>query len=110
LEVNNNVRYGSKADIGAQLDHVRFTPESGHRNRPAYHLRRSNSGSFVTLADAHELFHVRLVRVESLWWMRGLRRLLCSLGTLPLVLERASSIDTSLGLACEFALAMPPFA
>ena len=27
------------------------------------------------------------VRVESLWWMRGLRRLLRSLGTLPLVLD-----------------------
>jgi hypothetical protein len=27
------------------------------------------------------------VRVEILWWMRGLRRLLRSLGTLPLVLD-----------------------
>jgi hypothetical protein len=25
-----NVRFGSKADIGARLAHVRFTPESGH--------------------------------------------------------------------------------
>jgi hypothetical protein len=30
------------------------------------------------------------VRVESLWWMRGLRRLLRSLGTLPLVLDAAA--------------------
>jgi hypothetical protein len=30
------------------------------------------------------------VRVESLWWMRGLRRLLRSLGTLPLVLDASS--------------------
>jgi hypothetical protein len=27
------------------------------------------------------------VRVESLWWMRGLRRLLRVVGTLPLVLD-----------------------
>ena len=27
------------------------------------------------------------VRVERLWWMRGLRRLLRPLGTLPLVLN-----------------------
>jgi len=26
-----NVRFGSKADIGARLDHVRFTPKSRHR-------------------------------------------------------------------------------
>jgi hypothetical protein len=25
-----DVRFGSKADIGARLAHVRFTPESGH--------------------------------------------------------------------------------
>jgi hypothetical protein len=30
-----DVRFGSKADIGAQLDHVRFTPESGHREQAA---------------------------------------------------------------------------
>jgi hypothetical protein len=29
---------------------VRFTPESGHRNRPAYYLRRTNSGSLAILA------------------------------------------------------------
>ena len=28
-----DVRFGSKADIGARLDHVRFTPESGDRVR-----------------------------------------------------------------------------
>jgi hypothetical protein len=33
------------------------------------------------------------VRVESLWWMRGLRRLLRSLGTLPLVLDRLQWVD-----------------
>ena len=27
-----DVRFGSKADIGARLAHVRFTPESGHRS------------------------------------------------------------------------------
>jgi len=27
-----DVRYGSKADIGARPIHVRFTPNSGHRN------------------------------------------------------------------------------
>ena len=30
------VRYGSKAEIGRLPGNVRFTPESGHRNRPAY--------------------------------------------------------------------------
>ena len=25
-----NVRFGSQADIGARLDHVRYSPESGH--------------------------------------------------------------------------------
>jgi len=49
------LRFGSKADIGAQLDHVRFTPKSGHRNRHAYHLRRSNSGSLATLAVAAKI-------------------------------------------------------
>src|SRR5215470_1632006 len=29
-----DVRFGSKADIGARPINVRFTPESGHRNRP----------------------------------------------------------------------------
>jgi hypothetical protein len=33
------------------------------------------------------------VRVESLWWMRGLRRLLRSLGILPLVLDRLQWVD-----------------
>ena len=41
-----HVRFGSKADIGAPRINVRFTPESGHRNRHA----GSNSGSFATLA------------------------------------------------------------
>ena len=45
-----HVRFGSKADIGEGATDVRFAPKSGHRNRHAYHLRRSNSGSFVTLA------------------------------------------------------------
>jgi hypothetical protein len=39
-----DVRYGSKAEIGRVPGNVRFTPESGHRNRPAYYLGRSNSG------------------------------------------------------------------
>jgi hypothetical protein len=30
--------------------HVRFTPESGHRNRPAYYLRRISSGSLAKFA------------------------------------------------------------
>src|SRR6516165_2993165 len=29
---------------------VRFTPETGHRNRHAYHPRRTNSGSFAIFA------------------------------------------------------------
>src|SRR5215472_15892374 len=28
--VPSHVRFGSKADIGARLDHVRFAPKSGH--------------------------------------------------------------------------------
>ena len=35
-----DVRFGSKADIAARPRNVRFTPESGHRNRPAYHQLR----------------------------------------------------------------------
>ena len=39
------------ADNGEQLlSDVRFTPESGHRNRPAYYLRRSKSGSLAIFA------------------------------------------------------------
>ena len=30
---------------------VRFTSESGHRNRPAYYLRRNSSGSFAIALD-----------------------------------------------------------
>jgi len=29
-QTSSDVRFGSKADIGARLRHVRFTPESGH--------------------------------------------------------------------------------
>jgi hypothetical protein len=42
------------------------------------------------------------VRVERLWWVRRLRRLLRSLGTLPLVLDASVVNRHSLGLACEF--------
>jgi hypothetical protein len=45
-----NVRFGSEADIGACLHDVRFTPESGHRNRHAYHFRRNSSGSLAIFA------------------------------------------------------------
>ena len=45
-----NVRFGSKADIEARPINVRFTPESGHRNRPAYYLRRTSSGSLAIFA------------------------------------------------------------
>ena len=38
------------------------------------------------------------VRVERLWWMRGLRRLLRVLGTLPLVLDASVVNRHSLGL------------
>ena len=34
---DHDVRFGSKADIRACSGDVRFTPESGHRNRPAYY-------------------------------------------------------------------------
>jgi hypothetical protein len=30
MTANNNVRFGSKADICSAKGHVRFTPESGH--------------------------------------------------------------------------------
>jgi len=39
-----------KADIGVRPRHVRFTPESGHRNRPADYLRRTGSGSLAIFA------------------------------------------------------------
>ena len=44
-----------KADIEAPPLDVRFTPNSGHRNRPVYHLRRSNSGSLATFAVAAKI-------------------------------------------------------
>ena len=58
-----NVRYGSKADIGASPIDVRFTPKSGHWNRHVYYLRRNNSGSLAMLAAirrARRSFHRRL--------------------------------------------------
>jgi hypothetical protein len=33
------------------------------------------------------------VRVERLWWLRGLRRLLLVLGTLPRVLDATEALD-----------------
>jgi hypothetical protein len=42
-----HVRFGSEADIGAFLNDVRFTPESGHRKPACGH---SNSGSLAILA------------------------------------------------------------
>jgi hypothetical protein len=44
------LRFGSKADIQRRLTNVRFTPESGHRNGPAYHLQRISSGSLAIFA------------------------------------------------------------
>jgi len=41
---------GQKQTWGYGPRNVRFTPESGHRNRPAYYLRRSNSGSLAIFA------------------------------------------------------------
>jgi hypothetical protein len=41
------------------------------------------------------------VRVESLWWMRGLRRLLRSLGTLPLVLDATECARQAQSLAFQ---------
>ena len=43
------------------------------------------------------------VRVERLWWMRGLRRLLRSLGTLPLVLDATECAREARGLAFPLA-------
>jgi len=40
----------SLADIGARPRHVRFTTKSGRWNRPAYYLRRTNSGSLAIFA------------------------------------------------------------
>jgi hypothetical protein len=51
-----NVRFGSKADIAARPRNVRFTPESGHRNRHVYHLRRTNSGSSAIFAAIRRAF------------------------------------------------------
>jgi hypothetical protein len=45
-----DVRFGSEADIAARPDNVRYTPESGPRNRPRYQLRRTNSGSLRVFA------------------------------------------------------------
>ena len=36
--------------VGNPPRHVRFTPESGHRNRHAYYLRRTSSGSLAIFA------------------------------------------------------------
>jgi len=44
-----NVRFGSKADMEASPQHVRFTPESGHRTGARY-IRCSNSGSLAIFA------------------------------------------------------------
>ena len=46
----DHVRFGSKADMAMDRRNVRFTPESVHRNRPAYYLRRTNSGSLAIFA------------------------------------------------------------
>ena len=48
--LTDEVRSGSLADLWRRLSDVCFTPKSGHWNRHAYHLRRSNSGSFVIFA------------------------------------------------------------
>ena len=45
-----HVRFGSKADIDAPPPDVRFTPESGHWNRPAYYLGRVSSGNLAIFA------------------------------------------------------------
>jgi hypothetical protein len=42
-----DVRFGSKADISLGPADVRLTPNSGHRKRPRYQLRRTNSGSLA---------------------------------------------------------------
>src|SRR5262249_7699831 len=55
-----NVRFGSKADIGASSINVRFTPESGHWNRHVYHLRRSDSGSLGIFAAIRRASSLRL--------------------------------------------------
>jgi hypothetical protein len=39
---NRNVRFGSKGDMCAAKDHVRFTPESGHWS-PGYFPDKSSS-------------------------------------------------------------------
>jgi hypothetical protein len=43
-----NVRFGSKADIARDQLNVRFTPESGHWNRPA----SASTQQFRQLVDA----------------------------------------------------------
>jgi len=44
-----DVRFGSKADIQRRLANVRFTPESGHRNRPV----SASTQQLRQLGDAH---------------------------------------------------------
>jgi hypothetical protein len=44
MAILGNVRFGSKADIGAGVKDVRFTPESGH------------AGKIATAASGHLLF------------------------------------------------------
>jgi hypothetical protein len=43
---------------------VRFTPESGHRNRPAYYLRRTNSGSLAMFAAIRRASALLIVDFE----------------------------------------------
>ena len=42
--MQTNVRYGSLADIGERIMHVRFTPESGHAQRHHRRLLSARSG------------------------------------------------------------------
>ena len=46
-----NVRFGSKADIGEGVTHVRFTPKSGHWNSPAECPLCAKSGHERALFD-----------------------------------------------------------
>ena len=47
-----DVRFGSKADINAGSNDVRFTPESGHHRRPSSCLLCAKSGPWISICTS----------------------------------------------------------
>ena len=61
-----------KSGHSGLLGDVRFAPKSGHRNRPAYYLRRSNSGSlaiFAAIRRASSRVSGLAADLQSLIWI-----------------------------------------